>query len=234
MQATPRVAVVGAGFVGAEVASTASGLGLEVAVIDTAPVPLEHVLGREVGELLAARYRNEGVQLHLGAGVTGFASRLDGRVRAVILDDGLEIACDAVVVGIGTVCKPIATDEYGRTRVENVYACGDVASAWRPRLGRRVRCEHWTSAAGQGAAVARTILGDSLPFDEVPYFWSDQFGLRLQHVGDAEGFAAVTLDGEGDCFRARYVDHEGRLLAVLLANRPHDVGSVRRELAAAA
>lgn len=112
-----------------------------------------------------------------------------------------------------------------------MYACGDVASTWRRSLGKRVRVEHWTSAAGQGAAVAHAILGEDCPYDEVSYFWSDQFGLRLQHVGHAEEWDAVELDGGTDSFSARYVDRDGRLLAGLLANRPREVAGLRRELA---
>jgi 3-phenylpropionate/trans-cinnamate dioxygenase ferredoxin reductase component len=115
-----------------------------------------------------------------------------------------------------------------------VYACGDVASGWRPSLGRHVRVEHWTSAAGQAASVARAILGREAPYDDLPYFWSDQFGLRLQHVGHAEEWTAVELDGSSDSFSVRYLDQQGELVAALLANRPREVGAIRRELAGAA
>jgi 3-phenylpropionate/trans-cinnamate dioxygenase ferredoxin reductase subunit len=109
-----------------------------------------------------------------------------------------------------------------------------VASAWRPSVARRVRVEHWTSAAGQAASVARAIMGDERPYDDLPYFWSDQFGLRLQHVGRAEEWAAVEIEGDPDSFTARYLDGEGRPLAALLANRPREVAVLRRELAGAA
>jgi 3-phenylpropionate/trans-cinnamate dioxygenase ferredoxin reductase subunit len=91
--------------------------------------------------------------------------------------------------------------------------------------------EHWTSAAAQGAAVARAIVGDPEPYDDVPYFWSDQFGLRLQHVGHPDGWARVALEGEPGSFAARYHTEDGRLVAALLVNRRADVGAVRRELA---
>ncbi len=229
-----RLAVVGGGFVGTEVASTARRLGLDVTLVDRAAVPFERALGAEVGTILAERYRTAGVELVLGAALTGFCTRLDGRLRAIRVDDGCEIACDVAVVGIGAACRPISTDACGRTAIAHVYACGDVANAWRPRLGRRVRSEHWTNAAGQGVAVAHAILGENRPFDDVPYFWSDQFGLRLQHVGDGHGFTAVDIAGDGDAFRARYLRRDGRLQAVLLANRPTEVGHARRELAVAA
>lgn len=233
-----RLAVVGAGFVGAEVASTAVSLGLEVTMVDPAPIPLERVLGPEIGALLTDRYRSQGADVRLGTGVHSFATGGHGRVGAVQLDSGEEIACDAALVGIGA--EPagellgggeIATDAAGRTSHPGIYACGDVASSWRPSLGRRLRIEHWTSAAGQAAAVASAILGEESVHDEVPFFWSDQFGLRLQHVGFANEWETVEIEGESDSFSARYLDRAGRLLAALAVNRPGEVAALRRELA---
>jgi len=238
-----RLAIVGAGFVGVEVASTARSLGLEVTVVDLASVPLERVLGPEVGELLAARYREHGVELRLETGLAGFLAGPDGRVRGLELADGSEVVCDAALVAVGVAPavelhgdprSGIETDACGRTALPGVYACGDVAAAWRPSLGARVRVEHWTSAAGQAAAVAHAILGRERPHDELPYFWSDQFGLRLQHVGHAHSWAAVELEGDESSYTARYLDEDGRPLAGLLANRPREVGPLRRELASAA
>jgi NADPH-dependent 2,4-dienoyl-CoA reductase/sulfur reductase-like enzyme len=233
-----RLAIVGAGFIGAEVASTAVSLGLDVTIVDLAPVPLERVLGTEIGALLAERYRAHGVDLRLGSSLSGFVAGSDGRVRAIRLADGSEVACDVSLVGIGA--EPagellggseIATDASGRTAFPGIYACGDVASSWRPSLGRRLRVEHWTSAAGQAAAVASTILGEESVHDDVPFFWSDQFGLRLQYVGFATEWESLEISGEGDCFSARYLDRDGQLLAALAVNRPGEVAALRRELA---
>ena len=234
-----RLAIIGAGFVGVEVASTARKLGVEVTLVDMARVPLERVLGPEVGGILAARYRENGVDLRLGNGLGRFLEGADGRLSGVELSDGSTVACDAALVAIGV--EPaaelveadrggIVTDGCGRTAIPGVYACGDVASAWRPSLGRHVRVEHWTSAAGQAAAVARAILGEERPYDDLPYFWSDQFGLRLQHVGHAEEWHRVEIDGGPDSFSARYVDPFGNPLAVLLANRPREVAAARKAL----
>ena len=237
-----RLAIVGAGFIGGEVATSAMSLGADVAVIEAAAVPLERVLGREAGGLIADRYREQGVELRLGRGLASFRRGPDDRVRGLLLADGSEVACDAAVLGIGA--EPVApigtpagaggilTDACGRTSLPGVYACGDVASTFRPVLGRRVRVEHWTSAAGQGAAVAQAILGRDAPHDEPPFFWSDQLGLRLQYVGHGEGWAQAELDGDSASFSVRYLDADGGLVAGLLANRPRETAALRRELAA--
>jgi NADPH-dependent 2,4-dienoyl-CoA reductase/sulfur reductase-like enzyme len=205
--------VVGAGFVGTEVASTALPFVGRVTLVDVQTLPLERVLGPEVGRVLARRYREHGVELRLGA--------------------PCDVGGDVVVAGIGA--EPagellgggaVDTDACGRTAAPDVYACGDVAR-WS---GRRV--EHWTSAAGQARAVAAAIAGQPVPYEEQPYFWSDQFGLRLQHVGHAERWHSVVLEGGDDAFTARYLDRDGRLLAALAANRSDAVAALRRELAA--
>ena len=198
------------------------------------------MLGEEVGALLADRYRAHGVDLRMGAGLGSFVTGPDGQLTGIELSDGSTVDCDTALVAIGAApaCdllgdprEGIQTDGCGRTAHPGVYACGDVASSWRQSLGAHVRVEHWTSAAGQATAVAHAILGRERPYDELPYFWSDQFGLRLQHVGHAEGSTTTGIDGDADSFTARYRDPEGRLVAALAVNRPRDVGPLRRELA---
>ncbi len=222
-----RLVVVGAGFLGAEVASTAVALGVRVTMLEGLAAPLQRVLGDEVGALLAARYRAHGVDLRLGTPVASI------RPHAVELGDGTLVPADGVLAAVGVEADTVETDACGRTERPGVYAAGDVAAWWRPSLGRRLRVEHWTSAAGQGAAVARTILGEPEPYDEPPYFWSDQFGLRLQYVGHAESWHRLELEGDEGSFLARYLDAEGRTLAALAANRQAEVAGLRRELAAA-
>jgi 3-phenylpropionate/trans-cinnamate dioxygenase ferredoxin reductase component len=235
-----RLAVIGAGFVGAEVASTARSLGVEVTLVDLEPAPLVRVLGREVGELLAERYRAHGVDLRTGAGLGRFVTSATGELSGLELTDDSAVECETALVAIGAApaCdllgdarEGIRTDACGRTAHPGVYACGDVACAWRPSLGTHVRVEHWTSASGQAIAVANAILGRERPYDELPYFWSDQFGLRLQHVGHADEGAIVEIDGDAGSFTARYTGRDGRLVAALAANRPREVGALRRELA---
>jgi 3-phenylpropionate/trans-cinnamate dioxygenase ferredoxin reductase subunit len=233
-----RLAIVGAGFVGAEVASTAVGLGTEVTLLEAGDVPFGPLLGHEVGTVLGERYRAAGIDLRTRARVSALRLTRQGRPAALALEGGDEAACDSVLVAVGA--EPatellgggtVATDASGRVGLPSVYACGDAATVWRPSVARHVRTEHWTSAAAQGAAVARAILGRDVPTDDVPYFWSDQFGLRLQHVGHGTGWRRVALEGTPDSFSARYYAGDGSPVAVLLANRPHEVAAARRELA---
>jgi NADPH-dependent 2,4-dienoyl-CoA reductase/sulfur reductase-like enzyme len=209
------LAVVGGGFVGAEVASTARTLGVDVMLIEAAPTPFAQTLGAEVGDLLAGRWRDHGVDVR-----TGMREIPDADV--VLAGIGTDPAGD--FLGSGA----IESDACGRTAIPNVYACGDVTSV------EGHRAEHWTDAAGQAASVARAILGRTQPHSAPPYFWSDQFGLRLQYVGHAGAWASVDLTGASDSFVARYRDASGRLVAGLAANDPSTLPTLRAELADAA
>jgi 3-phenylpropionate/trans-cinnamate dioxygenase ferredoxin reductase component len=238
-----RLAIVGAGFVGAEVASTARGLGVDVTLIDLAPAPLSRVLGEAAGEVLAERYRAHGVELRMGVGLNRVVTSGDARVEGLELADGSVVDCDVALIAIGAAPASellggdragIETDASGRTVHPGVFACGDVASAWRPSMGAHVRVEHWTSAAGQAAAVAHAILGRSRPYDDLPYFWSDQFGLRLQHVGHPHGWETTEVEGDESSFCVRFHDGQRRLLGALVANRPREIGPLRREVLAGA
>ena len=211
-----RLAIVGSGFVGTEVASIAVELGVDVAIIDLASVPFERTLGPEVGRLLANRYREHGVDLRSEARVERIRRRSDGTLRGLRLSNGTELESDLVLVAVGA--EPAGELLRG--------APGPIAEH-----SRHVRLEHWTSAAGQAAVVARAILGGEPRARPTPYFWSDQFGLRLQHVGSAEGWERIVLDGHETSLAARYLAHDGRLVAALLVNRPQQIGSLRRELA---
>jgi 3-phenylpropionate/trans-cinnamate dioxygenase ferredoxin reductase component len=242
LHAGARIAVVGAGFVGTEVASTAASLGASVTLVDMTSTPLERVLGPEVGSALAARYTEAGVELRLGVGVERLERGRTGRPRALLLADGSTLPVEAVLLAVGVRPEvegvPVAsdngipTDACGRTGVPGVFAAGDVSESWHPLLGRSLRVEHWTSAAGQGAAVAHAILGDDQPHAALPYFWSDQFGLRLQYVGHAETWAGVEIEGEPGSLVARYVNGSGATVAALAVNRPAEVGRLRTELTA--
>ena len=211
LQSGSLLAVVGTGLVGTEVAATASSFCPVTLVGDP---PLRELLGDEVAALLAERHRAYGVRL-APRGTAPAGTVLDAvgvRPATEWLRGAVPLRPDGSVVA----------DACGRTPVPGVFACGDVTGTG-----------HWTAAAGQGAAAAHAVLGVARPYEDVPYFWSDQLGLRLQHVGDARGAASVELDGELDSLRARYLDREGRLVGALLVNRPQEVGELRRELASA-
>ena len=233
-----RLAIVGSGFVGTEVASTAVGLGLEVAILDAARLPFERTLGPEIGQVLAGRYRAHGVDLRFETTVEAVRRDSAGALRALSLPGGGELECDLALVAVGArpagellgALGPVETDEAGRTVFPNVYACGDVAAPWNPALARHVRLEHWTSAFGQAAVVARAILGADPTATSIPYFWSDQFGLRLQHVGSAEGWERIDVDGDETSLTAQYYAGDGRLVAALLVNRPNQAAAFRRQL----
>jgi len=213
-----RLAVVGGGFVGAEVASTAAALGLDVTMIEALAVPFERTLGPAVGRLLAERYRSRGVDVRVGATVTGFREDGSGSLTGVELAGGDVVCCDTALVGIGTAPTRDLLPERPSDRL---YACGDVTASGG----------HWASAAAGGAAVARRILGLPPAPAQPSFFWSDQFGLRLQLVGETTRATDVRVDGCADTFVARYHDVRGRLVAALAANRPAEVARLRTELA---
>ena len=218
LAAGTRLAVVGGGFIGAEVASTAVSLGLEVTLIEALRVPFERTLGADVGQLLAERYRSYGLDLRLATGVVGFRAGADGSVRAARLTDGTEVPCDLALVGIGI--EPARELLPHPVAGYPIYPCGDVTGS----------AGHWTSAAAEGTAVARRILGLPIEPAKPAFFWSDQFGLRLQLVGATSRTGTVAFDGRPDSYLARYHDEGGRLVGALAANRPAAVAALRREL----
>jgi 3-phenylpropionate/trans-cinnamate dioxygenase ferredoxin reductase subunit len=214
-----RLAVVGGGFVGAEVASTARSLGLEVTMLEAAETPFATVLGPDIGTLLADRYREHGIDLRTEALAAGFRADDSGRVCGIELVDRSVVPCDVALVAVGVEPERSLADA-----VSEIQLAGDAAGG----------PGHWTSAAADGIAAARRILGlDPLP-NPAPFFWSDQFGLRIQLVGDTRAAAAVEIDGRDSEFVARYLSTDGRLVAALAANQPRAVAALRAELALAA
>jgi 3-phenylpropionate/trans-cinnamate dioxygenase ferredoxin reductase subunit len=186
----PRVAVVGAGFIGSEVASSARTIGCEVTVLEVMSGPLVHALGPEIATGCANLQQRAGVDLRCNVAVTAVDD------ERVWLDDGSSIDADVVVVGIGvrpeldwlassglTIDNGILCDEFSQASAPDVYAVGDVARWHNPLFGEAMRLEHWTNATEQACAVARNIAGDPEPFAPVPYFWSDQFGTKIQVLG---------------------------------------------------
>jgi 3-phenylpropionate/trans-cinnamate dioxygenase ferredoxin reductase component len=244
----PRVVVIGAGFIGAEVASTAHRLGLHVTVVEALDVPLERALGREMGLVCSSLHTDHGVALLRGTGVAGLVG--DSRVTGVRLMDGRVLPADVVVVGVGVrpatdwlassgvqVDDGVVCDVGCATSVPNVVAVGDVARCPNPFTGRHARIEHWSSAAEQGKTAARTLLsGTSVPAPlSAPYFWSDQYQVRIQLAGHvAPGAEPQVVEGDIDSrsFAAVY-QREGAPVAVLAMNQPKLFNRLRRTLAPA-
>lgn len=238
------VVVVGAGFIGAEVASTARALGLDVTVVEVRPAPLEEPLGPEMGAHVAALHTDHGTRLITGVGVAGFVGTT--HVRAVRLADGRELPAATVVVGVGATPNVewlagsgvalgpgVRTDAGCATGVPGVVAVGDCASSYNRFAGAVVRLEHWTNALRQPETAVATLLGrQSSARQAAPYFWSDQYGVRLQFAGHRRaGDVVEIVDGDPDArsFAAVYRRGE-RQVAVLSLNQPKLFGRLRREL----
>ncbi|HYH31898.1 MAG TPA: FAD-dependent oxidoreductase [Pseudonocardia sp.] len=239
-----RLVVIGGGFVGAEVASTARGLGVEVTVIESDPVPLGRVLGAELAAVCLGLHDDHGVRLVTGAVVTGLSG--DDRVRAVHLAGGRTEPADVVVVGIGAVPnvewlagsgvahdhRGVWTDAAGATNVPHVVAAGDCAYSRCAYAGAALRHEHWTNAVRQPASAVSTLLGRAPVAPAAPYFWSDQYGSRLQFAGHRSPDDPVEIlegDPAGRRFVAGYRRH-GELVAVFAMNQPKLFGKWRRQL----
>lgn len=239
-----KAVVVGAGFIGCEVAASLRGLGVEVTLVEPQPTPLASVLGEQIGELVTRLHRDEGVDVRTGLGVAEV--RGTGHVDTVVLSDGTEISADLVVVGIGShpatdwlagsgieVANGVVCDEAGRTSAPNVWALGDVAS-WRDATGHQARVEHWSNVADQARVVVPAMLGREVPTSVVvPYFWSDQYDIKIQCLGEPEATDTVHLiEDDGRKFLA-YYERDGVLVGVVGGGLPGKVMKVRGKIAAA-
>lgn len=238
MVAGHRVVVVGMGFIGSEVAASLRQHGLDVVAIDPAKTPLFRVLGEAVGQTIADLHRAHGVRTIFEDTVSTFEGAR--RVTSVITKKGLRLDCDFVVVGIGIepavdmlegsgihVDNGIVVDEYCRTNLDDIYAAGDVANHYHPVFDRRIRVEHWHNAVKQGAAAARNMLGQRVAYDEVHWFWSEQYDANLQYAGFHTNWERLVVRGDLDSgsYLACYVN-EGRVDAVVGLNRAKDVRRV--------
>lgn len=238
-----HIVLAGTGFVGAEIAASARSRGAEVTAVEMLGTPLEHVLGQEMGAALADLHRERGVGLRTGQRVDSIVEHPSGVV--VTTTAGGRLEGDAVVVGVGTVpntgvaeASGIATengivvDEHCRTSLDGVYAAGDVANHFHPLFGRQLRVEHYTSALAQGAAAARSMLGRSVPFDEVPWFWSDQYEHNLQYTGAVERWDEVVVRGSiGDRDFVAFYLRDAVVQAAFGMNRGRDVRAAKRLVA---
>ncbi len=228
--AASRVVVVGAGWIGSEVAASARQLGAEVAVVAPEPVPLARVLGPEVGGIYRDLHLGHGVDLHLSTEIEAIVG--DKAARGVRTTDGVVIEGDLVIVGVGAtprvelaedaglrVENGIVVDEFLATSAPDVFAAGDVAATWNTRYGRRIRMEHWANALNQGPVAARNMLGQHTAYERLPYFYSDQYDLGMEYNGHAAEWDHVVV--RGDRTRREFLAFwlkDGRVLAAMNAN----------------
>jgi len=207
IESAERLVVIGAGWIGAEVAASARQKGLEVELVEQGRLPLERVLGKEVGSIYAEIHRDHGVKLHTEAVLDRFEG--DGRVERVHLAGGEAIECDLVVVGIGVAPRTalaeaagididngIVVDERLETSTPGIFAAGDVANAFHPFYDKRLRVEHWANASRHGEIAARTMLGKPPGDDRLPYFFSDQYEIGMEYSGYATDWDEVVFRGD--------------------------------------
>jgi 3-phenylpropionate/trans-cinnamate dioxygenase ferredoxin reductase subunit len=246
-----RLLVIGAGFIGQEVASAARSAGVSTTIVEAAPAPLAPLLGARLGAWFAELHRSQGVDVVLHEQVTGVRaerrSHEERHIRSVALASGRTIECEHVLVGVGVTPdldwlagspldrRGVRTDADGRTEIADVYAAGDAAAAFDPALGRHVVEGHWESAGRQGVRAAKAILGIDPGTPAPASFWSDLYGTRIRYLGHAPAADDVTFDGDPRSreFAATFT-RAGRPVAVLLVDRPQMLPHARALLTDAA
>ncbi len=247
-----RAVIVGGGFIGCEVGASLRSLGVDVVLVEPQPAPLAGVLGEQIGQLVARLHRDEGVDVRTGVGVAEVRGSAEGDVTAVELTDSTVLEADLVVVGIGSrpatdwlvgsgvaLDNGVVCDEVGRTSEPHVWALGDVAS-WRDASGRQVRVEHWSNVAEQARVLVPAMLGAGPGSNEVPtltvvpYFWSDQYDVKIQCLGQPEaGDVVHVVEDDGRKFLA-YYERDGVLSGVVGGGMPGKVMKARAKIAARA
>jgi 3-phenylpropionate/trans-cinnamate dioxygenase ferredoxin reductase subunit len=239
-----RLVVVGAGFLGAEVAAAARSVGAEVVLLEALPAPLSRVLGADMGAVLSRMHRDAGVDLRVGTAVTGIRAGSHG--VSVLTSEGDPVDGDAVLVAVGmvpnddvaaasgiAVADGVLVDASCRTSRPHVYAAGDVARHSHPLYGTAIRVEHYDNANAQGAAAAAAMLGAPEPYANPHWFWSEQYDHFISYAGHAETWDAVVVRGDLEAydFTAFYLSG-GVVAAVLGVNRPREVKAGQRLVAA--
>jgi 3-phenylpropionate/trans-cinnamate dioxygenase ferredoxin reductase subunit len=227
------LAIVGAGWIGLEVAAGARDRGVNVTVVETAELPLMGALGREVGEVFAALHRDHGVDLRLSTAVQEVRTAA-GKATGLKLGDGSTVEADAVLVAVGAAPNialaerarlalgdgGVLVDSSLRTSDADIFAVGDIAAAEHPLFGTRIRTEHWANALKQPAVAAAGMLGKPAEYDELPYFFTDQYDLGMEYVGHAPHYEKVVFRGDVDAreFTAFWLDGDDRVLAGMNVN----------------
>jgi 3-phenylpropionate/trans-cinnamate dioxygenase ferredoxin reductase subunit len=233
-----HLVIAGAGWIGLEVAAAARGYGAEVTVVEPSPTPLYSVVGPELGAVFTDLHTEHGVRFQFGRRLTAITGQ-DGMVLAAVTDDGEEHPAHDVLAAIGAaprtalaessglaLAEPargggIAVDAGLRTSDPDIFAAGDVASAQHPLLGKALRVEHWANALNGGPAAARAMLGRAVPYDRIPYFFSDQYDLGLEFSGDATPGSYDQVVARGDIGKRQFIAfwlREGRVLAGMNVN----------------
>lgn len=228
-----RAVIIGAGWIGLETAAAARAAGVEVSVLEMARGPLLGVLGPELAEVYAALHTEHGVEMRMGVQVAGVVGDGD-RVSGVRLADGSQVDADVVVVGIGitpntglaeraglSTDNGILVDEHLATSDPDIFAVGDVANAYYPWLGRHLRLEHWAAALNQGPVAAANMTGNTRAYDEVPYFYSDQYDMGMEYSGFVEAGRYDRVVFRGDVSAREFIAfwvREGRVLAGMNVN----------------
>lgn len=233
--------LVGAGFIGLEIAASARSLGCEVTIVEALPVPLGHIVGAELGRWFTRLHEGHGVRVLAGRTVHGLDSEL-GRIRALRLSGGTVLECGQVVVGVGSepACEwlagsglsaagGVAVDAAGRTASPEVFAAGDAAATFDAHLGRHVPGSHWEQAARQAVQAARAMLGRDPDAPRPTSFWTDQYGIRIQYLGRGGSADRVLIDGDPaqHRFTATFL-RDARPVAALLVDRPGSLPAARR------
>ena len=234
-----KLVIVGAGFIGAELASSCRSLGIDVTVIERSDLPMSRIFGDEIGEYFLDLHQSNGVKMITNDMVAAFNG--DTEVREVVTTSGQKLECQAVVVGIGV--EPDLTlnhdeletnrgyivNEFGETSVPGIYAAGD-CTVW-PYKGAHINVEHWDHAVNHGKTVAKNMVkNQSVPYDRVPYFWSDQYNNRIQYVGHSSGWSKTLLRGnfKDNKFTYFFLDKDGAVEAAIIFNEPRNVIQIRR------
>ena len=235
MRAGRKAVVVGMGFIGCEVAASLRHQQVEVVAVDPGPAPLARVLGEPVAGMLAALHASYGVHAVFNDTVQAFEG--NGRIEQVITAAGMRIPCDFAVVGVGVepavdvaggsgirIDNGILVDQHCATNISGIYAAGDVANHFHPVFGRHIRVEHWQNAMRQGDNAARNMLGERIAYDDIPWFWSDQYDANIQYAGHHQSHHEMILRGQidGGSYAAFYMN-DGVIDAVVGVNNAKDV-----------